>query len=92
MDLKEAPMLEETLIKWRDEIIRETRQETRREALRETRREVRREVLLEQMTIRFGPLPQEIRTQVEQITSTAELRKLARRVLKARSLQEMGIH
>ena len=73
-------MLEETLIKWRDEIVQETRQEARRE------------VLLELMATRFGRLPQEIRIQVEQITSTAELKKLTRRVLKAKSLQEMGLH
>jgi putative YhgA-like transposase len=74
--LKEAPMLEETLVKWRDNIIREERQK----------------VLLEQMTARFGRLPREIRSQVEQISSAEELRKLARRVLKAKSLQEMGFH
>ncbi len=76
IDLKEAPMLEETLVKWRDQIILEDRQK----------------MLLEQMTARFGRLPREIRSQVEQISSAEELRKLARRVLKAKSLQEMGFH
>ncbi|HEV8578541.1 MAG TPA: Rpn family recombination-promoting nuclease/putative transposase [Thermoanaerobaculia bacterium] len=79
-NLKETPMLEETLVKWHD-LIRE-------EALREGQREM----LLQQMTVRFGRLPQEVRSQVEQITSTAELRKLARKVLKAKSLQDMGFH
>ncbi len=69
-------MLEETLVKWRDQIILEDRQK----------------MLLEQMTARFGRLPREIRSQVEQISSAEELRKLARRVLKAKSLQEMGFH
>ena len=77
-------MLEETLVKWRDNIIRETR--------REAALEVRRRVLLEQMTARFGRLPHEVRSQVEQITSAEELRKLSRRVLKAKSLQDMGFH
>src|SRR4030095_2828833 len=80
VNLKEVPMLEETLVKWHDQI--------REEALREGSRET----LLDQMTVRFGRLPQEVRTQVEQITSTTELRKLARKVLKAKSLQEMGFH
>ncbi len=84
IDLKEAPMLEETLVKWRDNIIRETR--------REAALEVRRRVLLEQMAARFGRLPHEVRSQVEQIASAEELRKLSRRVLKAKSLQEMGFH
>jgi hypothetical protein len=84
VNLKEAPMLEETLVKWRDNIIRETR--------REAALEVRRRVLLELMTARFGRLPREVRSQIEQITSAEELRKLARRVLRAKSLQEMGFH
>jgi Domain of unknown function (DUF4351) len=88
VNLKEVPMLEETLVKWHDQIVRETR----REAFREGRQEATKAILLDQMTIRFGHLPQEVRTQVEQITSTTELRKLARKVLKAKSLQEMGFH
>ena len=80
-------MLEETLVKWRDQIIRETRRDERQR----TALEVRKQVLLEQMTARFGRLPREIRSQVEQITSAEELRRLARRVLRAKSLQEMGL-
>ena len=80
-------MLEETLVKWRDQIIRETRRDERQR----TALEVRKQVLLEQMTARFGRLPREIRSQVEQITSAEELRRLARRVLRAKSLQEIGL-
>jgi putative YhgA-like transposase len=81
--IEEASMLEETVFTWKEQITR---------ARREAHREGRRKALLEQMTARFGRLPREIRRQVEEITSTEELRKLARRVLKARSLQEMGFH
>jgi uncharacterized protein DUF4351 len=94
MNLKEAPMLEETLIKWRDQIIRETRREDRREALRE-RREGQlsgmRKVLLKQMTLRFGRLPEKVRRRVEQIASTQDLDKLTRKVLSAKSLEDMGL-
>jgi hypothetical protein len=79
VNLKEAPMLEETLAKWRDQ----DRQEGRLEA--------RREVLLEQMTQRFGRLPATVRRQVGEISSVQELRKLGRRVLRAKSLEEMGL-
>ena len=82
MNLEEAPMLEETLIKWRDQIIRDTR--------REAGMEVRRKVLLELMTVRFGRLSKEVRREVEQITSAEDLKRLGRRILKAKSLQEMG--
>ncbi|HEV8577505.1 MAG TPA: Rpn family recombination-promoting nuclease/putative transposase [Thermoanaerobaculia bacterium] len=83
VSLKESPMLEETLVKWHDQIVRETRQE---EDLA-----VRRQVLLELLIARFGRLPQTVRNQVKQITSIQELKKLSRRVLKAKSLQEMGL-
>jgi hypothetical protein len=79
VNLKEAPMLEETLAKWRDQ----DRQEGRLEA--------RREVLLEQMTQRFGRLPATVRRQVGEISSVQELRKLGRRILRAKSLEEMGL-
>jgi hypothetical protein len=83
VNLQEAPMLEETLIKWRDQIVRETR--------REARLEDRREVLVEQMSLRFGSLPENVRRQLDHITSLAELRRLTRRVLTAKSLEEMRL-
>ncbi len=87
VNLEEASMLEETLIKWRDQIAREAR----REARRETQLSTIKKVLLQQMTLRFGRLPKEIRSRVEQITSTPELEKLTRKVLTAGSLEEMGL-
>ncbi len=87
VNLEEAPMLEETLIKWRDQVVRETR----REALREGKLEARREMLLELMTQRFGRLSTEVRRQIEETSSIQELRKMGRKILRARSLEEMGL-
>lgn len=49
-----------------------------------------RELLLHLLTQRFGPLPESVRGQVEAITSTRRLTSLAGKVLKARSLRELG--
>jgi uncharacterized protein DUF4351 len=87
VNLKEAPMLEETLIKWHDEI--------RQEALKEGRQEGQvltlRKMLLRQLTLRFGRLPKTVRSRVEKISSTQELELLTEKTLSARSLKEMGI-
>jgi len=48
-------------------------------------------LILQQMTQRFGRLPARVRRQVEAISSLQELRKLGRRVLRAKSLAEMGL-
>ena len=87
MNLSEAPMLEEMLIEWREKV----REEIRREERREGRLEGRREVLLQQMTSRFGRLPEEVRGQVEQITSPQKLTALAKKILRAKSLQDLGL-
>ena len=84
-------MLEETVIRWRDEAIREGRREGRKEGLQEGRLQARREMLLEQMAQRFGRLPTLVRQQVEAISSIQELRKLGRKVVRAKSLEEMGL-
>jgi len=83
VNLEEASMLEETLIKWRDKGIQEARREGQLEA--------RRDMLLEQMAQRFGRLPAKVRRQVGEISSFQELRKLGRKVLRAKSLEEMGL-
>jgi hypothetical protein len=79
INLEEASMLEETLIKWREE------------AIRDGYCDGYRELLLMQMTQRFGRLPAKLRRQIGEISSTQELRKLGRRVLRAKSLEEMGL-
>ena len=86
---EEVPMLEETLIRYRDQLREQFRREAD-EARREALLEGRRQVLIEQMALRFGRLPEKVRSQVKQITSAQELRKLTRKILRAKSLQEMG--
>lgn len=91
-------MLEENLILWSERI----RKEALREGLREGRKEGRqkkregqlegmRKVLLQQMALRFGRLPKKVRSRVEQIDSTQVLGRLTRKVLSAKSLEEMGL-
>ena len=86
MDLLEVPMLEETVQDWKRQLLKEGRREGRREG------EVTgmRDLLLQLMTTRFGPLPAGVRLQVEEISSKQELRKLARKILAAKSLQHLG--
>ena len=50
-----------------------------------------RQILLVQLTERFGPLPESTRRQVEEIGSLQRLTRLAKRVLTAGSLEEMGL-
>ncbi len=50
-----------------------------------------REILLLQLAERFGPLPDGARRQVEEISSLQRLTQLAKRVLTAHSLEEMGL-
>jgi len=50
-----------------------------------------REVLLLQLAERFGPLPEGARRQIEEISSLQRLTQLAKRILTAHSLEEMGL-
>jgi Putative transposase, YhgA-like/Domain of unknown function (DUF4351) len=86
----EVSMFEETMIKWRNQVLREADERNRR-GLREARQEGMQTLILQQMTQRFGRLPARVRRQVEAISSIQELRKLGRRVLRAKSLAEMGL-
>ncbi len=54
-------------------------------------REGVREILLFLLAERFGPLPDGARRQVEEISSLQRLTQLAKRVLTAHSLEEMGL-
>ncbi len=87
MDLEEAPMFEETVREWESKLRKEGKKEGRQEGLIEGMRRV----LLRQMSLRFGRLPQEVRSRVERIASIGELEKLTRKVLRAKTLQEMGL-
>ena len=80
----EVPMLAETLAKYFEGARQQGREEGKVESLRK--------MLLQQMTLRFGRLPRKVRSQVEQISSPQDLEKLARKVVTAKSLQEMGLN
>jgi len=84
-------MLEETLIEWGEKIRKEAHKEARLEGRKEGQILGLRRVLLQQMSLRFGRLPKDVRSRVEQITSTQELEKLTRKILSAKSLEEMGL-
>lgn len=83
LDLLEAPMLEETAQEWKRQWIKEGRQEGLRTG--------QIEMLLQQMSLRFGRLPKAIRQRVEAISTMPELRELARKVILAESLQDLGL-
>ena len=76
-------MLEETAQEWKRQWIKEGREEGLRTG--------QIEMLLQQMTLRFGRLPKAIRQRVEAISTMPELRALARKVILAESLQDLGL-
>jgi hypothetical protein len=82
-DFEEMPMLEETLIEWRNEARREGRQAGQVEGMRL--------LLLQLLEQRFGALPPQVRRKVKGLSSTKRLGELAKRVLVAGSLAEMGL-
>jgi hypothetical protein len=86
-DFEEMPMLEETLIEWRDNLQRESRKAGKRAG----KMEGLRQILLYQLEQRFGPLPPEVRRKVRNLSSVKKLEELAKRVLVAGSLAEMRI-
>jgi hypothetical protein len=86
MDLLEVPMLEETAQEWRKQALREGR----REGLRTGQIEMQK-MLLQQMTLRFGRLPRNVRQRIEAISSTRELKGLARKIITAESLRDLGL-
>ncbi|HZF14021.1 MAG TPA: Rpn family recombination-promoting nuclease/putative transposase [Thermoanaerobaculia bacterium] len=102
-DLEEIAMLEETLTEWlngaerkgriagRSEGQVEGRTEGRKEGRQEGEIAGMRQLLLQQLQQRFGALPSGVRRRVRSITSRKELKALAKRVLVAGSLAEMGL-
>ncbi|HEY4592226.1 MAG TPA: DUF4351 domain-containing protein [Thermoanaerobaculia bacterium] len=80
-------MLEEMALEWR----KKYRKEDLKEGRQEGRQEGMRQILLQQIERRFGPLPEEKRSRVEAITSPSRLKRLADKILTAKSLQDMGI-
>ena len=84
-------MLEETLIEWRDKARREGLQEGRKEGRHAGQVEGMRLVLLQQLEQRFGALPPQVRRRVKALSSAKRLEDLAKRVLVAGSLEELGL-
>jgi hypothetical protein len=82
-DFEEMPMLEETLIEWRNEARQEGRHAGRVEGMRI--------LLLQLLEQRFGSLPPQVRRKVRALSSAKRLEELAKRVLVAESLAEMGL-
>ncbi|HSK75299.1 MAG TPA: Rpn family recombination-promoting nuclease/putative transposase [Thermoanaerobaculia bacterium] len=89
--LGSATMLEETVREWGQKMRQEGRLEGRREGRREGEVEGLQKAVLTMLRQRFGRVPQTVRERVREISSTAELTKLTRRILTANSLQETGI-
>jgi predicted transposase YdaD len=86
MDLLEVPMLEETVQDWKRQLLKEGR----REGLRTGQIEMQK-MLLQQMTLRFGRLPKKVRQRVEAISSARELQGLGRKVVLAKTLQDLEL-
>jgi len=76
-------MLEENLRQWIEQ--------ARKEGFEEGQVLGLQDVLLAQMTFRFGRLPVDVRRQVKEISSAQELLKLGRRVVRAKTLEDMGL-
>jgi hypothetical protein len=87
MDRQGVPMLEENMREWR----KKERQEAKKEGRQQGLVEGMQRVLLRQMGQRFGRLQPDVRRRVEQIDSVGELEKLTRKILRAKTLQEMGL-
>jgi predicted transposase YdaD len=98
-NLEELSMLEENMTRWRKSVLREGRKEGLKRGLERGRAQGHEEgrvagiqrILLQQMKLRFGPLPLSVRRQIREITSMAELEALAGRLLTAASLSDLGL-
>jgi hypothetical protein len=82
INLGGATMLEETFREWEQKMLQQGRREGQLEM---------QKLILEVLRDRFGPVPQVARQRVKEVSSLPELRKLARRVLTASSLQKTGL-
>ncbi|MCP4662899.1 MAG: DUF4351 domain-containing protein, partial [bacterium] len=80
-------MLAQSLDKW----IGDARQEGRQEGRQQGRREGQKELLLGQLEQRFAPLPDRVIRRVRAMRSKARLTELAKKVLEAESLAELGL-
>lgn len=90
INLRSAPMLEETFKEWEQKLRREARLEGQQEILRKETLGMQK-LVLDMLRQRFGPVPPAVRQRVQDISSSTELRRLARRILTARSLEKTGL-
>jgi hypothetical protein len=84
---KQGPREVQTMMTWAEK--REARAVERGQ--QEGRQKGMQEILLDLLTARFRSLPPETARRVEAITSPRELSRLAKRVLSAGSLEELGL-
>ena len=66
------------------------RQEGRKEGRKKGREEGMRRLLLRQLELRFGPLPESVRQEIEAIVSSRRLTQLSEKLLVASSLEDLG--
>ncbi len=88
---KEHRKVQEVELTWADKLKEEGRQEGRQEGRRVGLIEGKRGTLLRLLMAKFGPLPEATSLSVEALESLDELDSYLDRVLKARSLEEMGL-
>ena len=85
-DLEGSAMLEETIVQWERKVKRSGVAQGRREGRQEMR-----EMLLQQMKLRFGPLPPSVLRKVAALSSAAALRRLGEQVVTAKSLADLQL-
>lgn len=106
-DLGDRSMLEESARKWEKRFLREGREEGLQEGIQKGLQEGiqkgiqkgfregevtgLRKALLQILEQRFGPLPDRVRGQLEEITAKSEVERLLQRALKAKSLADIRI-
>ncbi len=102
-ELEEVAMLEETLTEWWNGALEKGRKEGRQTGRKEGRQKGRqegretgqlegmRQLLLRLLEQRFETIPARVRRKVKAISSAKELEELAKRVLVAPTLAEMGL-
>ena len=83
--------MQEVELTWADKLIKQGEEKGIEKGREAGLIEGKREALLRQLKTKFGPLPEGTTTRIESIDSVSELDDYLERILKARSLQEMGL-
>lgn len=77
-------MIEESIRRWGNKLMKEGREEGLQQATDATRK-----ILLQQIRLRFGRLPSAVRQRVEAMSSMQELQALGRKIVLAKTLQDL---